>query len=60
VADESWTLRYPGGPSAAGLMGWRASMTDEQFVAMQALDDNAWCDYFETNLGLAVRRHLNV
>jgi len=58
VADDSWTLRYPGGPAAAGLMGWRTSMTDEQFVAMQSLDDNAWCDYVETNLGLGVRKYL--
>jgi NAD(P)-dependent dehydrogenase (short-subunit alcohol dehydrogenase family) len=58
VADDSWTLRYPGGPAAAGLMGWRASMTDEQFVAMQALDASAWCVYIETILGLGVRKHL--
>jgi NAD(P)-dependent dehydrogenase (short-subunit alcohol dehydrogenase family) len=58
VADESWTLRYPGGPAAAGIMAWRTSMTDEQFFAIQALGDDEWCDYMEKNLGLGVRPHL--
>ena len=58
VADESWQLRYPGGPAAAAIMGWRASMTDEQYIAFGALDDDAWCDYVTKNLGLNVRPHL--
>ena len=58
VADESWQLRYPGGPAAAGIMGWRASMTDEQHIAIGALDDDGWCDYVTKNLGLNVRPHL--
>lgn len=58
VADESWTLRHLGGPAAAGILGWRASLTDEQYLAIQALDDAGWCDYVETTLGLGVRRHL--
>ena len=58
VADESWQLRYPGGPAAAGIIGWRASLTDEQSVAIAALDDEAWCDYVTKNLGLNVRPHL--
>ena len=58
VASESWQLRYPGGPAAAGAMAWRASMTDEQHVAIGALDDEAWCDFMLTNLGLNVRPHL--
>ncbi|HYT68274.1 MAG TPA: SDR family oxidoreductase [Vicinamibacterales bacterium] len=58
VADDSWQLRYSGGPAAAGLIGWRASMTDEQFISIGALDDDAWCDFMEKNLGLPVRAHL--
>ena len=58
VADDSWQIRYPGGPAAAGIIGWRAGLTDEQAVAIAALDDDAWCDFIEKNLGLAVRRHL--
>lgn len=58
VADESWQLRYPAGPAAAGILAWRASMTDEQFVAIGALDDEAWCAFMQNNLGLHVRPHL--
>jgi hypothetical protein len=58
VADESWQLRYAGGTAAAGIMAWRASMTDEQYISLGALDDEAWCSYIETNLGLSVRPHL--
>jgi NAD(P)-dependent dehydrogenase (short-subunit alcohol dehydrogenase family) len=58
VADESWQLRYPGGPAAAGIMAWRASLTDEQYVAFGALDDEAWCEFMHKNLGLDVRPHL--
>jgi len=58
VMDESWQLRYPGGPAAAGIMAWRASMTDEQYISLGALDDEAWCSYIERNLGLNVRPHL--
>ena len=58
VADESWQLRYPGGTAAAGIMAWRASLTDEQYISLGALDDEAWCSYIETNLGLNVRPHL--
>jgi NAD(P)-dependent dehydrogenase (short-subunit alcohol dehydrogenase family) len=60
VASDSWQLRYPAGPGAAPFLGWRASMTDEQFLALGALDDDAWCDYFEETFKLPVRRHLAV
>jgi NAD(P)-dependent dehydrogenase (short-subunit alcohol dehydrogenase family) len=59
VADESWQLRYPSGPAAAGILAWRASMTDEDFVAIGALDDDEWCEYMLNNLGLNVRPHLS-
>jgi NAD(P)-dependent dehydrogenase (short-subunit alcohol dehydrogenase family) len=58
VADESWQLRYPSGPAAAGILAWRASLTDEDFVAIGALGDDAWCEYMQNNLGLNVRTHL--
>jgi NAD(P)-dependent dehydrogenase (short-subunit alcohol dehydrogenase family) len=58
VASDGWQLRYPGGPAAAGIMAWRASLTDEQYIAFGALDDNGWCEFVEKNMGLNVRRHL--
>ena len=58
VAGEDWQFRHPGGPAAAGIMAWRASMTDEQYIASGALDDDAWCDFVQKSMGLDVRRHL--
>jgi NAD(P)-dependent dehydrogenase (short-subunit alcohol dehydrogenase family) len=58
VASDSWQLRYPAGPAAAPFLGWRASLSDEQFIALNALDDDGWCEYFEQMFKLPVRRHL--
>jgi NAD(P)-dependent dehydrogenase (short-subunit alcohol dehydrogenase family) len=58
VSGDDWQLRHPSGPAAAGILGWRASMTDEQFIAFGALDDDAWCDFVQKNMGLNVRKHL--
>jgi NAD(P)-dependent dehydrogenase (short-subunit alcohol dehydrogenase family) len=58
VAGDDWQIRHPGGPAAAGIMAWRASLTDEQYVAFGALDDEAWCDFVQNNMGLNVRKHL--
>ena len=58
VESASWQLRHPSGPSAAGILAWRASMTDEQFVSMGGLDEDAWCEFMQNNLGLNVRAHL--
>ena len=37
--SESWQLRYPVGPDAAGFLEWRRNMTDEEWVEMNAGDD---------------------
>jgi NAD(P)-dependent dehydrogenase (short-subunit alcohol dehydrogenase family) len=58
VAGDDWQVRHPGGPAAAGIMAWRASLTDEQYIAFGALDDEAWCDFVQTHMGLNVRKHL--
>jgi NAD(P)-dependent dehydrogenase (short-subunit alcohol dehydrogenase family) len=59
VDDESWTLRYPGGPAAAGILALRAGISDEQFLALNALPDDEWCDAIQQNFGLGVRPHLS-
>ena len=58
VVDDGWQLRYPAGPAAAGILAWRASMTDEQFIEAGSLNDDAWCAFMHNNLGLNVRPHL--
>ena len=47
-------LRHPVGPDAAGLLGWRASMTDEQWVEWGALTDEEWVAYARKNFQLNV------
>jgi NAD(P)-dependent dehydrogenase (short-subunit alcohol dehydrogenase family) len=37
--SESWQLRHPVGPDAAGFLEWRRKMTDEEWVEMNAGDD---------------------
>ncbi len=54
VDSGTWQLRHPVGPDAAGLLAWRASMTDEQWVEWGALTDAQWIDYVRQNFGLNV------
>jgi NAD(P)-dependent dehydrogenase (short-subunit alcohol dehydrogenase family) len=37
--SDSWQLRYPVGPDAAGFLQWRNGMSDEEWVEMNAGDD---------------------
>ncbi len=55
VDGGSWQLRYPVGPDAAGLLAWRASMTDEQWVDGGAVTDQQWVDSVRQNFGLDVK-----
>ena len=54
VDSDSWQLRHPVGPDAAGLLAWRASMTDEQWVASAAVTDEEWVSHVRQNFGLNV------
>jgi NAD(P)-dependent dehydrogenase (short-subunit alcohol dehydrogenase family) len=40
--SDSWQLRYPVGPDAVGLIEWRKSMSDEQWVDLHAADDETF------------------
>lgn len=40
VDSGTWKLRHPVGPDAAGLLGWRASMSDEQWVDWGTMTDD--------------------
>jgi NAD(P)-dependent dehydrogenase (short-subunit alcohol dehydrogenase family) len=55
VDSGTWQLRHPVGPDAAGLMAWRASMTDEQWVDWGAQSDEAWVRSVHDILGLDVK-----
>lgn len=54
VDSETWQLRHPVGPDAAGLLAWRASMSDEQWVDWGALTDDEWVAYVRQNFKLNV------
>jgi NAD(P)-dependent dehydrogenase (short-subunit alcohol dehydrogenase family) len=54
VESSTRKLRHPVGPDAEGLLAWRASMTDEQWVEWGAISDEQWVEYVRQNF------HLNV
>ncbi|HEX8712658.1 MAG TPA: SDR family oxidoreductase [Terracidiphilus sp.] len=54
VESGTWQLRHPVGPDAAGLLAWRASMSDEQWVDWGALTDEQWVSYVRENFKLNV------
>jgi len=58
IESNSWQLRYPVGPDAAGFLTWRSSLSDEDYVSFGAMDDKAWCEYVLSNFGLDVQPHL--
>ena len=49
--NETWQLQHLVGPDAAPYLGWRQSMTDEAWVDLGALDDNAWRDRIKADFG---------
>jgi NAD(P)-dependent dehydrogenase (short-subunit alcohol dehydrogenase family) len=53
--SDSWQLRHPVGPDAAPFLHWRASMTDEQWVDWNAMNDEEWYNAVETSFGLNAR-----
>ena len=42
IESGTWQLRHPVGPDAVPFLEWRKSMTDEQWVALNAADDDTW------------------
>jgi NAD(P)-dependent dehydrogenase (short-subunit alcohol dehydrogenase family) len=44
---EDPLLRYPVGPNAIPTLRWRQSMTDEEWIALASLDDDAWYQRME-------------
>jgi NAD(P)-dependent dehydrogenase (short-subunit alcohol dehydrogenase family) len=52
VERDTWKLRHPVGPDADGLLGWRASMSDEQWVEWGAISDEKWVEEARQNFQL--------
>jgi NAD(P)-dependent dehydrogenase (short-subunit alcohol dehydrogenase family) len=55
IETGTWQLRHPVGPDALPLLGWRKSMTDEEWVDLNAADDDTWYTRVEHDFGMAVR-----
>lgn len=55
IDSGTWQLRHPVGPSAVPYLEWRKSMTDEEWVALNGADDDAWYQRVERDFGMAIR-----
>ena len=52
IESGTQKLRHPVGPDAEGFLGWRASLTDEEWVEWGALSDDAWYERVAKDFGL--------
>lgn len=55
ATGDTTQLRHPVGPDAAPFMAWRKAMSDEEWVAWGALDDDAWYAAVQADFGLDAR-----
>jgi NAD(P)-dependent dehydrogenase (short-subunit alcohol dehydrogenase family) len=55
IESGTQKLRHPVGPDAEGFLGWRASLTDEDWVEWGALSDEAWYERVGRDFGLDAR-----
>ncbi len=56
VESDGRTLRHPVGPDAEPMLGWRASISDEEWVDWWGVeDDEAWYSAVERDFGMDLR-----
>lgn len=55
IESGTWVLRHPVGLDAQPFLDWRGSMTDEEWVALFASDDDAWHRRMQTDFGSEMR-----
>lgn len=55
IENPSEQLRYPAGPDAEPFLGWRASMSDAQWIHWNAQDDDGFYAAIERDFGLKAR-----
>jgi NAD(P)-dependent dehydrogenase (short-subunit alcohol dehydrogenase family) len=55
VESGTWQLRHPVGPDAVPFLQWRRQMADEEWVDLNASDDEAWYSRLERDFGLDAR-----
>ena len=59
ASGEQTTFRNPVGADAGPLLGWRGSLSDEDWIASAGMDEETWIGGM-TQLGVDVRPYLNV
>ncbi|MEO6348887.1 MAG: SDR family oxidoreductase [Aquaticitalea sp.] len=52
---NSWKLRHPVGPDAEPFIQWRKSLTDEEWVDWNAVNDDEWYTSVQNTFGLNAR-----
>jgi NAD(P)-dependent dehydrogenase (short-subunit alcohol dehydrogenase family) len=55
IESGTWRLRHPVGPDAEPLLAWRSSMTDEEWIDLNAADDDTWYSRMERDFGFPIR-----
>jgi NAD(P)-dependent dehydrogenase (short-subunit alcohol dehydrogenase family) len=55
IASDTWQLRHPVGPDALPFLQWRESLTDEQWVDLGSLEDEAWYQKMQDTFGVDFR-----
>jgi NAD(P)-dependent dehydrogenase (short-subunit alcohol dehydrogenase family) len=55
IESGTWTLRHPVGPDAAPTLAMRASVSDEEYIALNSLDDDSWYAAMEQSTGWSIR-----
>lgn len=53
--NGTWQLRHLVGPDAAPFLQWRSQMTDEDWVHLNASDDETWYRSLERHFGMDAR-----
>jgi NAD(P)-dependent dehydrogenase (short-subunit alcohol dehydrogenase family) len=53
--SKTWKLRHPIGPDAEPFIAWRASMSDEEWIDWNAVNDEDWYNSVERDFGLNAR-----
>ena len=55
VESGTSQFRHPSGPDASAFLGWRAAMTDEQWIDWNAQDNKTWYEQVQRDFGLDAR-----
>ena len=55
VQEEPSAFRHPVGPDAEPFLDWRASLSDEDWIAWHSADDETWTDRVNNSFGLDVK-----